>query len=149
MLAGPRVLFALAKDGLVFPKLAEIHPRFASPANAIWFLAAWAAVLTLTGGYEHLITMAMFANWILFTMVAYSVVVLRRRHPEWPRPYRVPFYPFPVVIFVLVASVFVVNTLIESTRSSIYGLVIQGVGVVFYLVWRATGASAHAAVPAE
>jgi len=149
MLAGPRVLFALARDGLVFPKLAEIHPRFASPANAIWFLAIWAAVLTLTGGYEHLITMAMFANWILFTMVAYSVVVLRRRHPEWPRPYRVPFYPLPVAIFVLVAAVFVANTLIESTRSSIYGLVIQGVGVVFYLVWRATAASARAAAPAE
>ena len=149
MLAGPRVLFAMARDGLVFPKLAEVHPRFASPANAIWLLAIWAAVLTLTGGYEHLITMAMFANWILFTMVAYSVVVLRRRHPEWPRPYRVPFYPLPVAIFVLVAAVFVANTLIESTRSSIYGLVIQGVGVVFYLVWRATAASARAAAPAE
>jgi APA family basic amino acid/polyamine antiporter len=146
MLAGPRVLFAMARDGLVFPKLAEVHPRFTSPAKAIWFLAVWAAVLTLTGGYEHLITMAMFANWILFTMVAYSVVVLRRRHPEWERPYRVPLYPFPVLIFVLVAAVFVANTLIESTRSSIFGLVIQGVGVIFYLVWRATSARARDAV---
>jgi len=78
------------------------------------------------------------------------VVVLRRRHPEWPRPYRVPFYPLPVAIFVLVAAVFVANTLIESTRSSIYGLVIQGVGVVFYLAWRATAARARGAVaPAE
>jgi basic amino acid/polyamine antiporter, APA family len=147
MLAGPRVLFAMARDGLVYPKLAEIHPRFASPANAIWFLAIWASVLTLTGGYEHLITMAMFANWILFTMIAYSVVVLRRLHPEWPRPYRVPFYPFSVAIFVLVASVFVLNTLIESPRSSIFGLVIQAVGVVFYLAWRTK--SARAAAPAE
>ncbi len=147
MLAGPRVLFAMARDGLFFQKLAKIHPRFASPANAIWFLAIWAAFLTLTGSYEHLITMAMFANWILFTMVACSVVVLRRLHPEWPRPYRVPFYPFPVVIFVLVAAVFVLNTLVESPRSSIFGLVIQAVGVIFYLVWRAT--SARAAAPAE
>jgi APA family basic amino acid/polyamine antiporter len=150
MLAGPRVLFAMARDGLVFPKLAEIHPRFVSPANAIWFLAIWASILTLTGGYEHLITMAMFANWILFTMVAYSVVVLRRRHPEWARPYRVPFYPLPVAIFVLVAAVFVLNTLVESTRSSIFGLAIQAVGVAFYLIWRATAARARAdVVPAE
>ena len=149
MLAGPRVLFAMARDGLVFPKLAEVHPRFASPANAIWFLAIWAGILTLTGGYEHLITMAMFANWILFTMVAYSVVVLRRLHPEWPRPYRVPFYPLPVAVFVLVAIVFVLNTLVESTRSSIYGLVIQGFGVVFYLAWRSSAARARAAVPVE
>jgi APA family basic amino acid/polyamine antiporter len=147
MLAGPRVLFAMARDGLVFEKLAEIHPRFSTPANAIWFLAIWAAILTLTGGYEHLITMAMFANWILFTMVAYSVVVLRRLHPEWARPYRVPFYPFPVAVFVLVAAVFVLNTLVESPRSSLFGLVIQSVGVIFYLAWRTT--AARAAAPAE
>jgi APA family basic amino acid/polyamine antiporter len=83
-------------------------------------------------------------------MVAYSVVVLRRRHPEWTRPYRVPFYPLPVAIFVLVATVFVLNTLVESTRSSIYGLVIQAAGVVFYLVWRATSARARTdVVPVE
>ncbi len=73
----------------------------------------------------------MFANWILFTMVAFSVVVLRRRYPEWPRPYRVPAYPLPVVVFVAVAAAFVVNTLVEATRSSLYGLVILAVGVVF------------------
>ncbi len=122
MLAGPRVLFAMARDGLVYQKLAEIHPRFESPANAIWFLACWAAILTLTGGYEHLITMAMFANWMLFAMIACSVVVLRRRHPEWARPYRVPFYPFPVAIFVLVALVFVLNTLVEEPSELHHGI---------------------------
>ena len=136
ILAGPRVLFAMAQDGLVFPSLADVHPRHASPANAIWLLSVWAAVLTLTGGYEHLITMSMFANWILFTMVAFSVVVLRRRHPEWERPYRVPAYPIPVAIFVIVSAVFVVNTLVESTRSSLYGLVIVALGVVFYRLRR-------------
>ena len=80
--------------------------------------------------------MSMFANWILFTMVAFSVVVLRRRHPEWERPYRVPAYPIPVAIFVIVSAVFVVNTLVESTRSSLYGLVIVALGVVFYRLRR-------------
>ena len=88
VLAGPRVFFAMARDGTFFRRLADVHPRYETPANAIWALAGWAAVLTLTGGYEHLITMAMFANWIFFTMVVLSVVVLRRKHPEWPRPYR-------------------------------------------------------------
>jgi APA family basic amino acid/polyamine antiporter len=136
ILAGPRVLFAMARDGLVFGRLADVHPRHESPANAIWLLAVWASLLTLTGGYEHLITMSMFANWILFTMVAYSVVVLRRRHPEWERPYRVPLYPLPVLVFVLVSAVFVVNTLIESTRSSLYGLGIVVAGVAFYFFFR-------------
>ena len=72
----------MARDGTFFRQLADVHPRYETPANAIWALAGWAAVLTLTGGYEHLITMAMFANWIFFTMVVLSVVVLRRKHPS-------------------------------------------------------------------
>ena len=133
VLAGPRVFFAMARDGLFFRQLAEIHPRYQTPANAIWLLSLWAAVLTLTGGYEHLITMSMFANWILFTLVAFSVVVLRRRHPEWERPYRVPAYPIPVVVFLLVAAAFVVNTLVEAPGSSLLGLGLLSVGVLFYL----------------
>jgi APA family basic amino acid/polyamine antiporter len=136
VLAGPRVFFAMARDGLFFRRIADIHPRHSTPANAIWLLSSWAGLLTLTGGFEHLITMAMFANWILFAMVAGSVVVLRRRHPAWERPYRVPAYPLPVVIFVLVASAFVVNTLIEAPRSSLFGLGIVGGGVLFYLLLR-------------
>ena len=133
VLAGPRVLFAMAEDGRLPRQLADIHPRYATPANAIWLLAAWAGVLTLTGGYEHLITMGQFANWIFFTMVVLSVVVLRRTHPEWPRPYRVSGYPFTVIVFVLVSSAFVVNTLVESPRSALMGLGLLLLGVPVYL----------------
>jgi len=96
-------------------------------------------VLTLTGGYEHLITMAMFANWIFFTMVVLSVVFLRRKHPDWPRPYRATGYPFTVLIFVLVSSAFVVNTLVESARSSLMGLGLLLVGVPVYVWSRSRG----------
>jgi APA family basic amino acid/polyamine antiporter len=133
VLAGPRVFFAMARDGTFFRRLADVHPRYETPANAIWALAGWAAVLTLTGGYEHLITMAMFANWIFFTMVVLSVVVLRRKHPDWPRPYRATGYPFTVLIFVMVSSAFVVNTLMESARSSLMGLGLLLLGVPVYL----------------
>lgn len=134
VLAGPRVFFAMACDGAFFRRLAEVHPRYETPANAIWVLAIWAGLLTLTGGYEHLITMSQFANWIFFTMVVLSVVVLRRKHPEWPRPYRVTGYPFTVLIFVLVSSAFVVNTLVESARSSFMGLGLLLLGIPVY-VW--------------
>jgi APA family basic amino acid/polyamine antiporter len=133
VLAGPRVFFAMARDGLFFPQLARVHPRYETPATAIWTLGLWAAVLTLTGGYEHLITMAQFANWIFFTMVVLSVVVLRRKHPDWERPYRVLGYPFTVIVFVLVSSVFVINTLVESPRSSLIGLGLLLLGIPFYL----------------
>ena len=102
ILAAPRVFFAMARDGRLFPTLAVVHPTYETPANAIWALAIWSGVLTLTGGFEHLITMSQFANWIFFTMVVYSVVVLRRTHPDWPRPYRVAAYPVPVLVFVVV-----------------------------------------------
>jgi basic amino acid/polyamine antiporter, APA family len=135
VLAGPRVFFAMARDGVFFRQLATIHPRHQTPSNAIWLLAVWAAVLTLTGGYEHLITMAMFANWILFSMVVASVIVLRRKRPELARPYKVIGYPVTAAVFVLVSAAFVVNTLMESPRSSLLGLGIVAVSIPFYLVW--------------
>jgi APA family basic amino acid/polyamine antiporter len=133
VLAGPRVFFAMGRDELLFQKLATVHPKYETPALAIWTLAIWAALLTLTGGYEHLITMSGFANFIFFTMIVLSVMVLRHKHPEWKRPYRVHGYPVTVVVFVLVSSAFVVNTLVESPRSSLMGLGLLLLGVPFYL----------------
>jgi basic amino acid/polyamine antiporter, APA family len=132
VLGGPRVFYAMARDGLFFASLSKVHARYETPANAIWALAGWAGLLTLTGGYLHLITMSQFANWIFFTMVVLSVVVLRRKHPEWPRPYKVLAYPVPVIVFVLVSSVFVLNTLVESPISSLMGLGLLALGVPFY-----------------
>jgi APA family basic amino acid/polyamine antiporter len=116
----------------LFPWLAAVHPRFETPAHAIWALAGWAGVLTLTGGFAHLITMSQFANWIFFTMVVLAVVILRRTRPDLPRPYRVPAYPFTVVVFVVVSSVFVVNTLVVAPASSLLGLGLLLLGVPFY-----------------
>ncbi len=107
--------------------------RTRTPSHAIWVLAVWAGLLTLTGGYEHLITMAQFANWIFFTMVVLSVMVLRRKLPDRTRPYRVTGYPFTVIVFVLVSSVFVINTLVESPASSLIGLGLLLLGIPLYL----------------
>src|SRR4029079_3604856 len=98
--------------------------RCGAPATAIWVMSIWAGLLTLTGGYEHLITMSQFVNWIFFTMVILSVVVLRRKHPEWERPYKVVGYPVTAFVFVAISAFFVVNTLIGSPRSSLLGLLI-------------------------
>lgn len=133
ILAAPRVLFAMARDGVFFRRLAHVHQRYETPANAIWSLAIWSGALTLTGGYEHLITMSQFANWIFFTMVALSVVVLRRTRPDWERPYRVVGYPWTVFAFVAVSAAFVLNTLIASARSSLMGLVLLLAGMPIYI----------------
>ena len=133
VLAGPRVLFAMARDGAISRRLAAIHPAHGTPAHAIWLLAGWSSLLTLTGGFEHLITMGQFANWIFFTMVVFAVIVLRRTHPEWKRPYRAAGYPFTALVFVAVSSVFVINTLVESPASSLMGLGLLLLGVPVYV----------------
>lgn len=138
ILAAPRVFFAMARDGRLLASLAAVHPTHDTPANAIWALALWSGVLTLTGGFEHLITMSQFANWIFFTMVVFAVVKLRRAHPDWRRPYRVTGYPVTVLVFVAVSSVFVLNTLVASPASSLMGLGLLLAGVPFYFRRRRT-----------
>ena len=147
VLAAPRVFFAMGLDGFLFSQLGRVHPRYGTPSVAIWALSIWAGLLTLTGGYEHLITMSGFANWIFFTMIVLSVVVLRRTHPEWERPYRVTGYPVPVIVFVLVSTAFVINTLLGSPRSSLLGLGLLLLGVPFYLRARRAVPGAPAASP--
>jgi APA family basic amino acid/polyamine antiporter len=132
VLAGPRVGFAMARDGRLPAWLGRVHPRYHTPGHAIWALAGWAGVLTLTGGFEHLITMSQFANWIFFTLVVFSCIVLRQRRPELDRPYRVAGYPWTVMLFVIVSSVFVVNTLIEAPSSALLGLGLLLLGVPVY-----------------
>ena len=132
VLAGPRVGFAMARDGRLPAWLGRVHPRYHTPGHAIWALAGWAGVLTLTGGFEHLITMSQFANWIFFSLVVFSVIVLRQKRPELDRPYRVAGYPWTVVLFVIVSSVFVVNTLIEAPSSALMGLGLLLLGVPVY-----------------
>ncbi|HZP58963.1 MAG TPA: amino acid permease [Opitutaceae bacterium] len=139
VLAGPRIVFAMARDRVFFPWAAAVHPRYETPSRAIWMVGAWAAVLTLTGGYEHLITMAEFANWFLYVLAIGSVIILRRKHPEWPRPYRVPGYPWTALAFVIVAAAFVVNTLFDSPRSSLLGLGLVLAGVPIYARFQRTG----------
>ena len=77
--------------------------------------------------------MSQFANWIFFTMVVLSVMVLRHTHPEWERPYRVSGYPLTVIVFAIVSFAFVVNTLMESARSALMGLGLLALGVPFYI----------------
>ena len=133
MLAGPRVFFAMARDGIFFRRSPRSIRDTTRPPTPSGRSRPGRRLLTLTGGYEHLITMSQFANWIFFTMVVLSVIVLRRTHPEWERPYRVSGYPLTVIVFVLVSFAFVVNTLMESARSALMGLGLLALGVPFYI----------------
>jgi basic amino acid/polyamine antiporter, APA family len=135
-LTGPRMYFAMARDGVFFRSLAEVHPRFGTPALAVATSAVWAAVLALSGTFEQLFTYVVFASWIFASLAAGSLFVLRRRRPDLPRPFRVPGYPWTPALFIAAAAAVVVNTVIARPVQALIGLGIVATGWPAYFAWR-------------
>jgi len=133
-IAGPRVYFAMARDGAFFQSAARIHPRFHTPAVAIAAQTAWSALLILTNNKMELAEYTGFAV-LLFSSVAVSTLfVLRRRHPDEPRPFKALGYPVAPAIFVLASLVIMVAAIAGRPGPSLYGALIIGAGVpVYYL----------------
>ena len=93
-------------------------------------------MLVLSGRYEQLYTLVIFPSWILYAMATASVIVLRKKRPDLPRPYRTLGYPVVPVLFVFVAGMLIISTLVESPRESLLGLVIILAGLPFYFHWK-------------
>ncbi|HNV75073.1 MAG TPA: amino acid permease, partial [Gemmatimonadaceae bacterium] len=136
VITAPRVYFSMAQDGLFFRRLAEVHPRFGTPALAISANCAWAAVLALTGTFQQLLTYVVFVGWIFYALGAAAVIALRIKRPDAPRPFRVPGYPFTPLIFVLAAAAIVLNTIVEQPTQSAIGIGMVLLGVPAFAFWR-------------
>ncbi len=135
-MSAPRIYFAMAKDGIFFDKLAEIHPRFRTPANAMLIQALWAILLLLFWGtFANLITYVVFMDFLFMALGAYSVILFRKRLADKERPYKTWGYPIVPWIFILIVGVFLINTLIEKPKQALAGLFIAAVGIlVFYVL---------------
>jgi basic amino acid/polyamine antiporter, APA family len=140
VLTAPRVFYAMSKDGLFFPALAEVHPRFRTPAIAIVALGIWSAFLACLGRFQELINYAMFVAWIFYGLAAAAIFPYRRRHPELQRPYRVPGYPWTPLLFVLTAALLVGNAVFSAGKNALIGLSIVGLGLPAYFLWRGRSA---------
>jgi APA family basic amino acid/polyamine antiporter len=136
ILSGSRVPYAMAREGYFFASFARVNSRFRTPAPAIMLLGIWSSLVLLSGQYRELYTLVIFPSWILYGMTAASVIVLRRKRPDMPRPYRVPGYPFVPVIFVFVALALLYSTLRSSPRESGIGLGLIVAGLPFYFYWK-------------
>jgi APA family basic amino acid/polyamine antiporter len=136
ILAGARVYYAMARDGLFFRWCGVVHPRFRTPHLSLLFQAAWAVLLVLLGTYEQLFTFVIFAGWIFYALTALAVIVLRRKRPDLPRPYRVFGYPYVPAGFVIAAACFTVNTLLARPVEAGIGIGIVALGIPAYLVWK-------------
>jgi APA family basic amino acid/polyamine antiporter len=135
-LTAARLYYAMAKDKLFFQGFADIHATYRTPGKALVAQGIWASLLTFTGNYNQLFSYAIFAAWIFYTLGALGVFILRKKFPRAQSAYRTPGYPFVPGLFVLVATLFVLNTLAEQTEDSAVGLLLVLAGVPFYLYWK-------------
>jgi len=114
LLTAPRVFFAMANDNLFFAKLADIHPRFGTPAAAILVLGVWSSILALAGGFEKLTSGAILIGWIFYGLAAAAIFPLRSASRGRALPYRVPGYPVTPLLFVLAAVAIVGNAVYRA-----------------------------------
>jgi basic amino acid/polyamine antiporter, APA family len=134
--AGPRIYFAMARDGVFVPAAARIHPTFKTPAVSITAQAMWATVLALTGSVDALGNYVAFAITLFAGIAVAAVFVLRAREPNAPRPFKALGYPFTPAIFVLFSLVMVVNAIYRQPLASGTGLLVIASGIPLYLYYR-------------
>jgi APA family basic amino acid/polyamine antiporter len=139
-LVGPRVPYAMARDGHFFAFARRIHPVFHTPSSAVIFQGCVGILLVLTGTYQELYSFLIFATWLFLALIAVALVRLRRKESDLPRSFRVWGYPWTPVLFGMVACAIAVNLwLVRPVRSSV-GLAIILLGVPFFHYWRRSSA---------
>lgn len=142
-IAGPRVYYAMARDGVFLASAARVHPRYRTPAMSIVAQSIWSTVLVLSGGADALIRYTGFAV-ILFAGVAVtSLFVLRSREPNAPRPFKALGYPIVPGIFAVVSFLIVANALYGDPKVSGAGVLIILAGLPVYLIFARRGKPAH------
>lgn len=136
IMSGARVYYAMAVDKVFFRKMAEIHPRWRTPAFALIVQGVWTSVLTLSGRYDQLYTYTMFMMVLSYVAGVAALFVLRRTRPQVPRPYRCTGYPVVPALYILLGLAWAVNTVVAQPRETLAGIGIVALGVPVYLCWR-------------
>jgi APA family basic amino acid/polyamine antiporter len=131
ILSNARTSFAMAKGGLFFPKMAKVNVAKV-PGNALWYQGIWASILVLSGTFDQLTDMLIFAAFIFYGATALGVFILRKKMPDTPRPYRVWGYPLVPAIFIVFCLLLIGNTIIARPREAGIGLVLILLGIPFY-----------------
>jgi APA family basic amino acid/polyamine antiporter len=130
--AGPRVYFAMARDGVFLPAAARIHPRYKTPGFSIAGQAVWATVLILSGSLDSLGKYVAFAITLFAGVAVAAVFVLRAREPNAPRPFKAIGYPLTPAIFVLFSAVMVINAIYREPQVTGVGLALIAAGIPLY-----------------
>jgi APA family basic amino acid/polyamine antiporter len=136
VLSGARVDYAMARDGLFFRLAAKVHPKFRTPGNALIFQCCLASVMAISGTFEDLTSLFIFAEWIFYGLAVVAMFRLRRIEPDLPRPYLAAGYPVLPALFIVGALALTVSLWIARPLRSSIGLGLILLGLLFYRYWR-------------
>ena len=145
ILAGARVYYAMAKDGLFFRNVAKLHPKYKTPAVSLMVQMVWTCVLCVSGSYGQLLDYIIFAVLVFYILTIFGLFVLRRTHPDAPRPYRAIGYPVLPAIYIVMALFIDVVLLRYKPQYTWPGLMIVLLGIPVYFLWSRRSGAATAA----
>jgi APA family basic amino acid/polyamine antiporter len=132
ILGTARIPYAMARDGIFFQQLARVSRKTSVPVFALIVQGFWAGILALSGTFDQLTDLAIFAFWLFYGMVAAAVFVFRWREPNATRPYRTWGYPVIPALFVLVTILLIIFSLKDAPGRSLIGLAIIAAGLPVY-----------------
>jgi APA family basic amino acid/polyamine antiporter len=132
ILMSARIMYAMARDKMFFKKAASIHPKYNTPDWALFIQAFWAIMLVFSGTFDQLTDMLVFASFLFYGSTALGVILMRIKHPEIERNYKVIGYPFVPIIFCLFCVSLFVSTIIHQPYEAIWGLSLIGSGIPVY-----------------
>ncbi|MFI5095883.1 MAG: APC family permease [Candidatus Acidiferrales bacterium] len=148
VLSGARPAYAMARDGIFFKIADGVHPKYRTPGRALIFQCVLASLMALTGTFEELTNLFIFAGWIFYGLAVVALFRLRRTEPDMPRPYRCWGYPVVPAIFVVGAIALTLNIWIDRPGRSSIGLLLILAGLPFYRYWSRKLSSAGDAAKA-
>jgi len=132
ILTSARMMYAMARDKLFFYKAANVHPKYNTPDIALFIQAFWAIALVFSGSFDQLTDMLVFASFIFYGSTALGVIILRVKHPEYERKYKVIGYPFVPGLFLLFCAAIFVVTILNKPYEAIWGLSLIATGFPVY-----------------
>ena len=132
ILMSSRIMYAMARDKMFFYKAASVHPKYNTPDVALFIQAFWAIALVFSGTFDQLTDMLVFASFIFYGSTALGVIILRIKHPEIERKYKVIGYPFVPALFFLFCVALFIMTIINQPYQAIWGLTLMATGLPVY-----------------
>ncbi|HEY1165565.1 MAG TPA: amino acid permease [Chitinophaga sp.] len=134
-LAGARIYYTMAQDGLFFKQAAELN-RFSVPAKGLWIQCIWASLLCLSGRYGDLLALVIFGVLIFYVLTILGIFILRKKQPDAPRPYKAFGYPVLPMLYIVVAVFLALLLLVFEANYTLPGLGIILLGIPLYYIGR-------------